>query len=277
MLCLLVLSLLACAEKEPEEGSSENQEQTGTPSEQEENILTSWARIPAGTFVSSLTGEEANISSFLIQKTAVNAFDLYDYCGEKDDCFIEAYTEENARVPTLCGGGHISMSQQLWPANCVSHQTASDYCESIGARLPTADEWEYAASHDGNSAQKKKYAWGDDEPTQCVTANYAIPDDNGDPIPCKPTTNIHYHWVDDYPQGDTPLGLRNMSGNVAEWTSTTKIIMNEDNGEEVEHYIIKGGSGLSLPEQIELSAYDTAAPDTISTMIGFRCIKDIQD
>jgi formylglycine-generating enzyme required for sulfatase activity len=53
--------------------------------------------------------------------------------------------------------------------NCVSHRLASALCVSLGKRLPTEAEWEYAAS---GGALETRFPWGN-EPVGCERANLA--------------------------------------------------------------------------------------------------------
>ena len=49
---------------------------------------------------------------------------------------------------------------------CITHDEAEGYCRSLGKRLPTEAEWEYAAS---NGERETRYPWGYEPPT-CKTA-----------------------------------------------------------------------------------------------------------
>ncbi len=77
--------------------------------------------------------------------------------------------------------------------------------QSIGFRLPTEAEWEYAAKL-GNG---NKYPWGDDPPS-CSVSNYS----QNWPWSCNGWTLP----VGSIVGGATELGLFDMSGNVREWT-----------------------------------------------------------
>ena len=88
------------------------------------------------------------------------------------------------------------------PVTNVNWEQADAYARWAGGRLPTEVEWERACQ----GATEQEYPWGDAEPSAQLS-NYA--EDIGG------TTA-----VGSYPEGVTPEGLLDMSGNVWEWTSS---------------------------------------------------------
>ena len=102
------------------------------------------------------------------------------------------------------------------PIMNVTWDGAQAFCEWAGGRLPTDEEWEYAAS---GGAESKGYIYAGSDTLDKVAWHSG---NSGD----------IFHQVGT--KDPNELGIYDMSGNVDEWTSTTN-----DNGS---NYIARGGS-----------------------------------
>jgi iron(II)-dependent oxidoreductase len=97
---------------------------------------------------------------------------------------------------------------EAWhPVAHVNWYEADAFCRWAGRRLPTEAEWEVAATFDPASATQRRFPWGDAPPT-CELAN------------------LDYRFggtldVRALPEGDSPVGCRQMIGNVWEWVTDT--------------------------------------------------------
>lgn len=111
-------------------------------------------------------------------------------------------------------------SREQHPVNCVDWTQAAAFCQHMGGRLPTAEEWEYAAK----SGQSSIYPWGDDPPTD-RRANFADAQfkkkyPRAFDVPGQDDGWIETAPVGSFPAGASKQGVLDLVGNVIEWTSS---------------------------------------------------------
>jgi hypothetical protein len=133
----------------------------------------------------------------------------------------------------------------------VTYDKAKSYCDTYdGFRLPTKDEWEYAAG----KAKGYTYPWGNAAPDAggIYRANFDSMSKDGEEKDDYNGTAP----VKSFEQFSSPFGAVNMAGNVWEWF--------KDN-------TFKGGSYLSEEEDLRITKNFTAKDEDEA---GFRCIKE---
>jgi formylglycine-generating enzyme required for sulfatase activity len=131
------------------------------------------------------------------------------------------------------------------PMNCLDWSEASTYCAWAAGRLPPPAEWEYAAK----SGRDVIYPWGNEAPDGS-RAKW-----RGDGTDA----------VDAHPAGDTPWGLKDMAGNVWQWTAGDFDSRTKE---------IRGGSwGSKQATELRASNREGSTPDNRRMSIGFRCVR----
>ncbi|MFJ9102065.1 ergothioneine biosynthesis protein EgtB [Streptomyces sp. NPDC102405] len=92
------------------------------------------------------------------------------------------------------------------PVVHVCWYEADAYARWAGRRLPTEAEWEKAARHDPAGGRSTRYPWGDADPAP-EHANLG-------------QRHLRPAPAGSYPEGESPLGVRQLIGDVWEWTAS---------------------------------------------------------
>jgi len=243
------------------------------------------ADIPGGTFAMGSEDSDANenekpvhtvqVASFRLDKTEVTVAD-YAACVRKGKCSEpEAYRGERGNFRICCNWHHPEGRQQH-PINCVDFAQATAFCAWVGKRLPTEEEWEYAAR---GGALGRKYPWGNTEPdpsrlnacgSECppnliAKRFYATAPMYPEKDPWPETAP-----VGSFPHGASKDGVLDLAGNVWEWTASFYATYDGRNRENKR--VLRGGSwGGGDPRTERTSNRFRLEENARAQFLGFRC------
>ncbi len=165
---------------------------------------------------------------------------------------------EGAHDPFEYPGDHM-------PANQVSWFEARDWCRSLGLRLPSEAEWEYAC----RAGTSTPYCFG----------RQVYPEQ----INCGGWADRAVDWP--VPVGSLPanaFGLCEMHGNVEEWVADDWARYEHVPRDGSAHHdpaaherVCRGGSCKDRPERCRSAARSSVEPEERSEVIGFRPARDV--
>jgi formylglycine-generating enzyme required for sulfatase activity len=191
--------------------------------------------VSGGTFTMGDRRDTVHVTPFLLDPTEVTA-DAYAACVRAGGCSDDGLRCDGGGTYGIGGRGDH-------PITCVDYDQATAYCAWTRKRLPTEEEWEWAAR---GQAAGWTYPWGDGPPISqlCWRQGGTCP-------------------VGTFTAGDAPGGIHDLAGNAWEWTST-----DYGAGERV----FRGGSWHSTDPAHPRAAYrNHRPPGSHFAWLGFRC------
>jgi formylglycine-generating enzyme required for sulfatase activity len=216
------------------------------------------------------------VRSFEIDKTEVTV-DAYAACVKAEKCSDPlSFVDEKRNFRALCNWKHPE-GRGAHPVNCVSWDQAAAYCAFAGKRLPTEEEWEYAARA---GAEERKYPWGSDPPdatrvnacgAECPAGIQAKGLPGWPPLYPASDGFAETAPVGSYPNGASKDGVLDLAGNVWEWTASEHATCaSAPNCKRV----LRGGSfGGGDARTIQSTNRFRLAPSSQSEFLGFRCAR----
>ncbi|MGC1379330.1 MAG: bifunctional serine/threonine-protein kinase/formylglycine-generating enzyme family protein [Anaerolineales bacterium] len=201
-----------------------------------------WVEIPAGDFLYGDKNEKQYLRKpFLMGKYPVTNAQYKRFVDANPKCAVPKNWDQAKRT---CPPGKANH-----PVVSVSWNDAQAFCQWANCRLPTEAEWEKTA----RGTDGRKYPWGEN----WVSDKYcnSVEAKNGGTTP-----------VDDYPEGASPYGVCDLSGNAWEWTASP----HEKGG-----YVVRGGAWLYIENYVRSSYRDRYGPAFTNNSLGFRCARSL--
>jgi formylglycine-generating enzyme required for sulfatase activity len=212
---------------------------------------------PGGEFMmGSNAGDEFSGPA---HKVSVQPFyiDLTEVTNEEYKKFTDA---AQYKTPPDWKNGAFPEGKAKLPVTGVDWDAANAYAKWAGKRLPSEEEWEYAA----RGTDERQYPWGNEWKKEFANAD-------------KQTSGMSESGKF---AGKSPLGLLDMSGNAWEWTATDakaypngKMLPNES----IEPKIIRGGYFGSSKDKATVTfrrPYGARGESDGYANTSFRCVKD---
>ena len=196
------------------------------------------------------------VSSFQMDRTEVTNAEYGDFVRET-----------NRAAPSHWAGTRPPFGQENWPVVNISYDDANAFAhwrsrrDRVTYRLPTEDEWEYAAR---NGERADLYPWGTDWKEHVAVLKEATPA----PVGSRP-------------DGKNRWGVVDLVGNVWEWTSSKTSVYPGNTGVipvSIKDWVtIRGGCYVSDPAKsdapVTACMRDFVPASTKNTLLGFRLVR----
>ncbi len=194
-------------------------------------------------------------------KVTVGSFfiDVNEVTNEEYKKFVD---EKGHKPPPQWKNGTFREGQAKFPVTGVNWDDANAYAAWAGKRLPTEEEWEFAA----RGTDGRMYPWGNEWISDTANADNRT------------------RGMREVGQGDgkSPFGLFDMAGNAWEWTSSDAKPF--PGGKEFAQgkgvmKIIRGGywgSKRDVASSVGRRAYGTSGESEGYSNTGIRCVKALE-
>ncbi len=225
-----------------------------------------WITIPAGEFL--MGSDKRQDAMAYDDELPQHRVDLREFRIARVPVTNQQYKQfvvaTHHRAPDHWTAGEIPKNKPEHPVVNVSWHDAMAFCAWAGVRLPTEAEWEKAACWDAERNAKLVYPWGNAFVlARCNAFESGIMD----------TTP-----VGSYPEGASPHGLLDGSGNVWEWTSSHYQAYpyapsdgREAEGDEAQR-TVRGGSWDYDRKSVRCATRDRLNPHFAADNVGFRVV-----
>ena len=236
-----------------------------TPETSTESYKNEMVKIPGGKFKMGRNDgrpveqpeHEVEVKDFWMDKTEVTTGEYYDFVKQI------GYTP-----PVYWEGRSPLGGTEKMPIRFVNLDDARAFADwrskrdGVLYRLPTEEEWEYAAR---NGGENNFYPWGNDFKEGCAITDK--PDTQPEPVGSKSC-------------GANKWGVQDLIGNVYEWTSTKAALYQGNKGEVKNEYkgvtyVIRGGSAFDKSTgkgSIDSTRREFVEQSKRDARLGFRLV-----
>lgn len=233
-----------------------------------------WVRLPGGEFQSVLryedTGGKVQVAPFELQKRPVTNAEFAAFVRDNPEwrrdqvaaLFADRRYLERWAGPT--DPGPEAKPEQ--PVVLVSWFAAQAYCEAQGGRLPTWNEWEYAAAAD----ETRTDARADPAWRERILSWYAVPSSQPLPEVGRSPANAY--------------GVQDLHGVVWEWVDDyAAMLVSADNRDQGDPDLTRfcGAGALSMDDRenyavlMRVAMLSALQARDTTRNLGFRCARDI--
>jgi len=153
-------------------------------------------RIKGGSFKLAAVKQQVTVKDYCLDVNLVTT-DQYAACVQSKKCNDAAVKVCDPSTYGAEGKGNL-------PMICVDFTQATAYCKAQDKRLPTGEEWEWAAR---GGPEGWSYPWGNEAPADQLCWSGKTKREG----PCP---------IGSFPAGASPQGVLDLAGNVFEWTTT---------------------------------------------------------
>jgi serine/threonine-protein kinase len=197
------------------------------------------------------------VATFFMDKTEVTNAEYSDFVRETNYTFPDHWT-----------GRQPPVGLEHWPVVNVSVDDANAFAQwrskrdGVTYRLPTEEEWEYAAR---NGARNDLYPWGNEWKDQVAVLRESTPEPVGS-----------------HPEGSNTWGVQDLIGNVWEWTSSKVSAYPGSSVTEIptamqDWVTIRGGGYVTDPGNknapVSSCMREFITPKTRKPLLGFRLVR----
>lgn len=214
-----------------------------------------WGAVPAGVYrLGALDSQEglvpntdslATLDAFQLGLHEVSNEEFCEFLNSGPaNCF-----DPRMEIVRLSSGFACIQGRQRHPIHHVSWRAAQAYARWLGARLPSAAEWEAAAR--GSAEPARIYSWGNSSAAGTLGN-------------CQETQRAGavFAWPADTLVGPGPFGHLQLSGNLGEWTA--------DVSADSTLAVVKGGSWADPETNLRAAIVRRRPTAQGSALIGFR-------